>query len=182
MLLGIAVPVLIGVGVVSEALDPDALPLAARVAILAGSFVLLGVLPLVVHAILRPAPFADLSARTVRVGSRVTPFASFTAARRVDTGGGSKRVVLEVSAPGQKVLLELRDRLGRITTDPTRDAVVTFLRGSSVAMPSSSDDPTGRFAHVNFPQHLTREQAIELASAPLTVPDIGAGHHGGEAS
>lgn len=54
---------------------------------------------------------------------------------------------------------------------------MTFLLGSSVAMPSSSDDPTGRFARVNFSQHLTREQAIELASHPLAVPGIGAGHH-----
>ncbi|QHC72688.1 hypothetical protein [Rathayibacter sp. VKM Ac-2805] len=159
-----------------DALNPDALPLAARLAVLVGALVVLNVLPLVVHAIRQPAPYADLSAETVRVRSRVTPFASFTTARRIETGR-SKQVVLEVSAPGQKVLLELRDRLGRVTTDPTHDAILTFLQGSSVAMPSSSDDPTGRFAHVNFPQHLTREQAIELASHPLTAPDSGAGHH-----
>jgi hypothetical protein len=165
---------IIGGNVIFDALDPVAVPLAARLAVLVGALVVFNVLPLVVHAIRQPAPYADLSAETVRVRSRVTPFASFTTARRIETGR-SKQVVLEVSAPGQKVLLELRDRLGRVTTDPTQDAIVTFLQGSSVSMPSSSDDPTGRFAHVNFPQHLTREQAIELASHPLTVPDFGAG-------
>lgn len=168
----------IGVGLLlSDLLNPGALPFAARLAILTGAFVLLFVVPLVVHAIREPVPYADLSARSVRVRSRVTPFTDFTTARRVETAR-SKRVVLEVSAPAQKVLLELRDRLGRVTTDPTRSAIVAFLEGSSITMPSSLHDPTGRFAHVNFPQHLTREQAVELATRPLTVPDVGAGHHG----
>ncbi|PPG54217.1 hypothetical protein C5C41_05075 [Rathayibacter sp. AY1E9] len=174
VLIGVTVVAIIGGNVIFDALDPDAVPLAARLAVLVGALVVLNLLPLVVHAIRQPAPYADLSAEKVRVRSRVTPFASFTTARRIETGR-SKQVVLEVSAPGQKVLLELRDRLGRVTTDPTQDAIVTFLQGSSVSIPSSSDDPTGRFAHVNFPQHLTREQAIELASHPLTVPDSGAG-------
>ncbi|QHC69359.1 hypothetical protein [Rathayibacter sp. VKM Ac-2801] len=180
VLIGVSLVAIVGGNLVFDALNPDAVPLAARLAVLVGAFIVLTVLPLVVHAIRRPAPYADLSAKTVRVRSRVTPFASFTTARRIETGR-SKQVVLEVSAPGEKVLLELRDRLGRVTTDPTQDAIVTFLQGSRVAMPSSSEDPTGRFAHVNFPQHLTREQAIELASHPLTSPDIGAGHHDVEA-
>jgi hypothetical protein len=176
VLIGVSIVAIVGGNVIFDALNPDAVPFAARLAVLVGAFVVLNVLPLIVHAIRQPAPYADLSAKTVRVRSRVTPFASFSTARRIETGR-SKQVVLEVSAPGQKLLLELRDRLGRVTTNPTQDAIVTFLLGSGVAMPSSSDDPTDRFARVNFPQHLTREQAIELASHPLAVPDIGAGHH-----
>jgi hypothetical protein len=111
VLIGVTVVAIIGGNVIFDALDPDAVPLAARLAVLVGALVVLNVLPLVVHAIRQPAPYADLSAETVRVRSRVTPFASFTTARRIETGR-SKQVVLEVSAPGQKVLLELRDRAG----------------------------------------------------------------------
>ncbi|MCJ1672227.1 MULTISPECIES: hypothetical protein [unclassified Rathayibacter] len=55
--------------------------------------------------------------------------------------------------------------------------MLELLRGSSIETPTSRDDPTGRFAAVNFPAHLTRDQAIALAERPLTAPDVGAGTH-----
>ncbi|NRG41688.1 hypothetical protein HRK28_12265 [Rathayibacter sp. VKM Ac-2835] len=155
----------------------DGVQLGVRIAVLAALTVVLFGMMGTLMAVRHPTPYADLSARTVRVRSRTTPFAAFTSAQRRPTGGRSKRVAIELHAPGQTILLELRDSLGRLTTGRTQEAVLELLRGSSIEPPTSRDDPTGRFAAVNFPAHLTRDQAIALAEHPLTAPDVGAGTH-----
>jgi len=156
----------------------DGISFGLRLGVLVAlSVILFGVMA-VLMAVRHPTPHADLAARTVRVRSRVTPFAAFTSAKRLRIGSSSKRVVIELHAPGQTVLLELRDSLGRVTTGRTQEAILEFLDGSGVVLPTSRDDPTGRFTELNFPGHLSREQAIALAERPLTAPDVGSGAHG----
>ncbi|WP_077222377.1 hypothetical protein [Rathayibacter sp. VKM Ac-2630] len=129
----------------------DGISLGLRLGVLVAlSVILFGVMAALM-AVRHPTPHADLAARTVRVRSRITAFADFTSAKRLFRGSRSKRVVIELHAPGQTVLLELRDDLGRVTTGRTQEAILEFLHGSGVVLPTSRDDPTGRFTELNFP-------------------------------
>lgn len=64
----------------------------------------------------------------------------------------------------------LRTLNGDVADAELRRLLGEVLQRSAIVMPTTPEDPTGKFAHVNFPGHLTKEEALEVVSSP---PDAG---------
>jgi FtsH-binding integral membrane protein len=117
-----------------------------------------------------PEVWANPVTRRIRVGAREAEWSALTAAK-VSTASvwpGAPRTLfltLEgedgLSAP---LTLRKRDRLALTSTQ--RDLVVQMISESSVQMPRAAEDPGGRFSRFNFPEHVTRDDAVELVKKP----------------
>ena len=75
-------------------------------------------------------------------------------------------LVLRLTAKGSRVEIILRDRRGPALDAVSTRALAEALRRSSVAMPTTPDDPSGRFGRYNFPGHIGREDAVTLVEDP----------------
>jgi hypothetical protein len=123
---------------------------------------------------LAPQPWVDLDSGQLRAGTR-RPIPLTQVDRAVLTtapvGNGGRVLVLRLTAKEARVEFILRDRQDA-TLDPTSTAVLAeALRRTSVAMPTSIHDPTGRFARYNFPGHIGRDDAVALVEHPPAAGD-----------
>jgi hypothetical protein len=75
-------------------------------------------------------------------------------------------LVLRLTAKEARVEIILRDRRGPRLDGTSTWVLAEALRRTSVAMPTSAADPTGRFGRYNFPGHVGRDDAIELVERP----------------
>ena len=121
-----------------------------------------------------PQPWVDLDADLLRAGRRRSiPLASVDRAVLSTTiaGTGVRVLILRVVAQEARVEFILRDRKDA-TLDPTSTAVLAeALRRTSIAMPTSIHDPSGRFARYNFPGHVGRDDAVALVEHPPATGD-----------
>ncbi|MCW4384773.1 hypothetical protein OH146_03185 [Salinibacterium sp. SYSU T00001] len=136
----------------------------------------------VVHLLIRlryPQAVVSLEAGQIRVGKRTFSFEQVDAAFLYSLGRGDKRQVNLVLTSGKRKFLEfpIVVRRGQSSLPEEREVMAEVLRRSSIAMPKDPNDPTGRFAHYNFPGHITREEAIDVVlhppgpNDPLPVPE-----------
>lgn len=156
------------------------------------SFGLPVLLPLIVGGIAylisseRTRPLEVDAARSrLRVGRREWGFSEVTGARIELAGGdGDDTLVLRLTTTGgESCGILVSTRTGARIDDAQRDALLALVDGSRIAPPRSKDDPHGRFAHVEFPGHLTREDTAALidgsgtaeASAALGQRGLGSG-------
>ncbi|MCU1440097.1 MAG: hypothetical protein JWP85_1094 [Rhodoglobus sp.] len=65
----------------------------------------------------------------------------------------------------------LRDGERILLPHATRDALALVIEASSVRLPVDRYDPQGRFARYNFPENVTREEAIALVLDPPAPGD-----------
>lgn len=120
-----------------------------------------------------PRPYVDSAMTKIRTGDRVVEVGDLDRAQLVSdltVYGEWTRASLVVSGAGARLVFPIRTSRGTMSE---RDAgmVRTVLERSSIEMPSSADDPTGRFARINFPGSLSRDDAVSLVSDP---PEQGA--------
>ena len=146
------------------------LALLIAVAVTAGLF---AVVTLIRNA-RAPQPWVDLDTGRLRAGDRQPiPLAQIDRAvlSTAPVGKGGRVLVLRVTAKEARVEFILRDRQDA-TLDPTSTAVLAeALRRTSIAMPTSIHDPTGRFARYNFPGHVDRDDAVALVEHPPAAGD-----------
>ena len=143
-------------------------------------FAVAGVLLLILVAILAlvtfvrnrrwPQPAVNLDTSELRAGTKVVPLAHIDTASLAVTPLKKTRVVILRISAGREARAEfvLRDRKDRTPDTSTTRVLAEALRRTTIVMPSSKDDPTGRFAHYNFPGHITREEAVAVTLAPPT--------------
>ena len=122
-----------------------------------------------------PQPWVNFNTGQLRAGRRVVPLTDITWARLdlFDQRRRHNRMLrLRFGAEGgPRASVRLRGRLGQIPTAAVTDVLAQIMRRSSIAVPQSSDDPTGRFARYNFPGFLSREDALEVVLNPPTIDD-----------
>ena len=120
-----------------------------------------------------PQPAVNLDTSELRAGTKVVPLAHIDSASLEVTPLKKTRVVILRITAGKEARAEfvLRDRKDRTPGSTTTRVLAEALRRTTIIMPVSKDDPTGRFAHYNFPGHITREEAVALALAPPTMND-----------
>lgn len=145
-------------------------------ALLIGIGVTVGIVAVItlIRNALAPQPWVDLDSGQLRAGTR-RPIPLTQVDRAVLTtapvGNGGRVLVLRLTAKEARVEFILRDRKDA-TLDPTSTAVLAeALRRTSVAMPTSIHDPTGRFARYNFPGHVDRDDAVALVEHPPAAGD-----------
>ena len=145
------------------------LPFAGGLAAAVVVPVVLVVATVLVRARRWPVAAVSLGSDSLRSGARTVPLAAVDAAQIgvVRRRGRPSIVTLRLSA-GSAVRAEvvLRDHRGQALDDGRRRVLVEALRRSSVAVPVSPDDPTGRFTRLNFPAHLDGDAAVAMVLDP----------------
>lgn len=117
-----------------------------------------------------PQPWVNLDTGELRARRRVVSLQDVDRATiPVDPELRRDVLILRLLAAHARVEIIVRDRRGPALDRVSSDALVEALRRTSIAMPTSSNDPTGRFARFNFPGHISREDAIALAAEPPAV-------------
>ncbi|MBF4621816.1 hypothetical protein [Clavibacter sp. VKM Ac-2542] len=138
-------------------------------------------------------PAVDVARGILRIGRKEWGFSEITGARIELAGGeGDDTLILRLSTTGgESCSVVVSTREGVRLADDERDALLAAIRGSRIAPPRSKDDPHGRFAHVEFPGHLTLEDTAALVdgsgvadpTAALPGRGLGSGarnvHHAG---
>jgi hypothetical protein len=147
-----------------DGLVPFPSDLLAGAAVVAGLFCLV---TLVRNAIW-PQPWVNLDTGELRAGTRRT-----VALRDVDRALipldpalRSDVLVLRLTSKEARVEIILRDRRGPRLDDTSTEVLAEALRRTSVAMPTSTNDPTGRFGRYNFPGHVGLDDAVALVEHP----------------
>ncbi|OUE10272.1 hypothetical protein CMsap09_15090 [Clavibacter michiganensis] len=154
--------------IVDEAVGPSPLIRVGLPLLLA--VVVVGIAYLVVLERTQP-PAVDAARSLLRIGRREWGFAEVTGAR-IELAGwdGDDTLVLRLTTTGgESCSVVVSTRTGERIDDPQRDALLALVAGSRIAPPRSKDDPHGRFAHVEFPGHLTREDTAALIDGSGTA-------------
>ena len=150
-----------------------ALPLAPKLVVLLVVVVLVWALTLMIARLIYPAARLNAAANVIRVGRKSVPYSGVTSAQLLVANQRGRRALhlLLRDEYGVRVVVLVRD--GMLRTLPPRDAelIQDLVRQSSILMPTSHDDPTGRFARYNFPTHVTKAEALELLEHPPAFAD-----------
>ncbi len=122
-----------------------------------------------------PQPWVNFSSGQLRAGRRVVSLNNITWAR-LDIFDHRRRhnrmLTLRFGAEGgPRASVRLRGRTGQIPAAAVTEVLAQIVRCSSIAVPQSSNDPTGRFARYNFPGFLSREDALAVVLNPPTIDD-----------
>jgi hypothetical protein len=126
-------------------------------------------------------PAIDVARQLLRIGRKEWGFSEVTGARIELAGGpGDDTLILRLSTTGDgscSVVVSTRE--GVRIDDAQRDAFLALVAGSRIAPPRSKDDPHGKFAHVEFPGHLTLEDTAALVDGSgVAEPTAAAGQRG----
>lgn len=129
-------------------------------------------------------PAIDVARQVLRIGRKERGFAEVTGARIELAGGpGDDTLILRLTTTGgESCSVVVSTREGVRVDDAQRDALLALVAGSRIAPPRSKDDPHGRFAHVEFPGHLTREDTAALVDGSGTAEPTAARGQRGQGS
>lgn len=129
----------------------------------------------IVHRVRYPQAWVNFDTGQFRAGRRIVPLADITWARLevLDRARAHNRMLtLRFGAEGgPRASVRLRGRKGRTPSGAVIDIVAAIVRRSNIAVPQTSDDPSGRFARYNFPGSLSREDALDVVLSPPTIDD-----------
>ncbi|WP_104190794.1 hypothetical protein [Cryobacterium sp. Y82] len=122
-----------------------------------------------------PQASVNFDTDKLRAGRRVVPLADIVWARldMFDRQRAHTRMLtLRFGAEGgPRASVRLRGRSGQTLPAVVTDVVSEIIRRSSIAVPQTPNDPTGRFARYNFPGSLGRSDALEIVLNPPTIDD-----------
>ena len=82
----------------------------------------------------------------------------------------SLRVLRLLTRGGDSCSIVVATQKGMALTPEQSAALVEAVRGSAIAPPYTSDDPTGRFSHVNFPMDLDIPRTLAYIESPPPAP------------
>lgn len=128
---------------------------------------------IVLYLAFHHAPQVNFEEKAMRVGHKTLALSDVdTAVLMILDKRGRRFMALNFGkTKGPHALVYLLGADGQALTEDDREILVRLLEQTSIAMPTSPDDPTGRFARYNFPGHLDREAAIEVVRKPPAVGD-----------
>ncbi|WP_374947062.1 hypothetical protein [Agreia sp.] len=105
----------------------------------------------------------------LRVGRRVVHFSDIDRARLlVSTIGAERCVQLELSSQEHRLRASviLRDYDGRARPTSTAALVGRIIEESAIELPVSRGDPQGNFTRYNYPENITKADALAMALNP----------------
>ncbi|MBW8027298.1 hypothetical protein EOG37_11495 [Clavibacter michiganensis subsp. michiganensis] len=143
----------------------------------------LGIAYLIVAERTQP-PAVDVARGILRIGRKEWGFSEITGARIELAGGeGDDTLILRLSTTGdESCSVVVSTREGVRLADDQRDALLAAIAGSRIAPPRSKDDPHGRFAHIEFPGHLTLEDTAALVDGSGVAEPMAARGQRGQGS
>ncbi len=111
----------------------------------------------------------------VRAGAREASWSELSAAKLSVAAlwpGAPRTLFLTLEGPDKlRVPLVLRVGAKRTMSDLARSATERMIAGSGIEMPRAPEDPTGAFSRFNFPQHVSRDDAVTLVTRPPRSSD-----------
>jgi len=115
-----------------------------------------------------PQPWVNLDTDEFRAGSHRTLRLDHIdrALIPADPAVQAEVLTLRLTAKEARVEIILRDRKGPRLDEPSTRVLTEALRRSSIAMPTSPHDPTGKFARYNFPGHIDLDDTLTLVARP----------------
>lgn len=120
-----------------------------------------------------PQTSVNVDLHELRNGWQVVPLADITRARidLLDRQRTHTRMLtLRFGAEGgPRASVRLRGRTGQTRTNAVSEVLAEILRRSSIAVPQTPDDPTGRVARYNFPGSLSQADALDAVLNPQTI-------------
>lgn len=127
---------------------------------------------LVIARVRTPRVDVDVVGKRLRAGRATVSWSDIDAAELISLESKRKRTLILVlhSGTSLKAPVLLRRANGQALDERTQNITAQIVRESTIAMPSSKDDPTGRFARFNFPTNITKDEALDLVIDP---PEFG---------
>ena len=126
-----------------------------------------------IWTLLNPVPFVDLERGRLRVRGRTIDFEDIDVARRLGLsaagfrGGAEGEGVVGIrfgSQDGLQASVVLWRGEGGSIADVYRTRLIEVISRSSIDYPTSPYDPKKRFARHNFPENLTKPDALTFVS------------------
>jgi hypothetical protein len=124
---------------------------------------------LVATVLLTNGAWVNVSRREIRSGlQRAVPFAAVDQAKLVPLRArGERPLRLELFAGRRRCgNFLIRSRTGEPLAAESRVRLLAVIDGSSITLPSAPEDPSGRFTRYNFPNHVGKDDALELVRTP----------------
>lgn len=126
-----------------------------------------------------PQVHVNLHDGVIRARGKVAPFTDITTAELVAGRSKTRRSLVLVlrTASGIRAPILVRGWNEKALSPELAALAGDVIARSSIAMPVSKDDPTGRFAHYNFPINVSKEEAAALVADPprfgdrIPIPD-----------
>jgi hypothetical protein len=157
------------------------LPIALRILAWVASLGV-GLVAILLWYRLKPEPQANFDTSEIRRGRRVHPMGDIRWAKLLVVETKKSRSItlqfglgtLSVGSEAfHRGIASYAVRTERGLTPPTERAqlVAEVLRRSSIELPQTPEDPTGKFTWFNFPGSITREQAIDVVLNPPAIGD-----------
>jgi hypothetical protein len=147
-----------------------------------GGCLILGFLAVLLYYRFRPVPRVNFESSLFRRGRRTIAMKDIQWARLVVAETQKSRSITLVFGFGKlhvgseafrRGVASYVVRTSRGKTPPPERArlVAEVLRRSSIELPETPEDPTGKFTWFNFPGSITREQAIDIVLNPPAFGD-----------
>lgn len=131
------------------------------------------VLPMVIIRFLYPPVRLNDGSALIRAGRHTSAYSEVTTALLLVSASKTRRNLnlLLRSANGLRAVILVRDAKERTLPPEAAALVCDLIRDTNIAMPLSSADPKGKFARYNFPNNVTKEDALHLIEHPPTFHD-----------
>jgi len=114
-----------------------------------------------------PQPWVNLDTDEIRAGRRTLALSTIDSALiPSDPATQSEILTLRLFAKNARVEIILRTRKGpRLDTESTW-VLAEAIRRTTITMPTSIHDPSGKFARYNFPGHIDLDDTLTLVQHP----------------
>jgi hypothetical protein len=162
-------------------LVPEGIPWWWTLLIALATDALIVAITVYVRAVRNPPPRLDFDRSELRIGADTTPFADIdTAVVVADLVGPSFDLALDVGATDHRhARFILRSPSRRELIPVEREAVAAMIALSGIRVPDPKPDPydpTGKFSWMDYPNHRSKDAAIELV---LHTPETGSAERTG---
>ncbi|PPF85136.1 hypothetical protein C5B96_06755 [Subtercola sp. Z020] len=109
----------------------------------------------------------------IRAGQRTAAYSEVSTAQLLVTATSARRglTLLLRTRTGVRAIILIRDGKQRTLAPKAADLVRDLIERSGIELPVSPDDPKGKFARYNFPDHVTRADALALVEHPPALDE-----------
>ena len=144
------------------------LPLVVRIVVLVAAIIVVNVLALAVARLRTPQVFVHTGDRLLRTRRATVRWDELDLADLLATETKRRRTLILLLRSGTsfRAPVVLRRSSERPIDERAQGFAAAIIRGSSIAMPVSRDDPSGRFARFNFPTSISKDEALQLVLDP----------------
>ena len=148
-------------------------PLPWSILIMIGVAAAIVVFTMVIVRFVYPPASLNAGSATIRAGWHRSAYSEVTTAQLLASASKTRRNLnlLLKSDEGLRAVILIRDSKQRTLSPEAAALVCDLIRQANIALPRSETDPKGKFTRYNFPDNITREDALDLIEHPPAFHD-----------